>query len=195
MNKEKITKDEQAALRKQAEAELGGRAGDAEDLSFLSPEAKDHQLHELRVHQIELEIQNEELRRSQLELQAARDRYSNLYDFAPVGYFSIGEKDMISAANLTGCAMLGVERGSFIGSPFSHFIHMDDQDIYYLHRKKLFETKSPRSCELRLKRRDGSEFWAQLQCIVVRDGEGGLNLTQAAVSNIHERKISVKSSS
>ncbi|MCP4574997.1 MAG: PAS domain S-box protein [Deltaproteobacteria bacterium] len=185
MNKEKTTKDEKTEFRKQAEAELGGRPDKAED---LSPEAKDRLLHELRIHQIELEMQNDELRRSQLELEAARDKYSDLYDFAPVGYFSINEKGMISAANLTGSTMLGVERGSLIGSPFSHFIHMDDQDIYYHHRKVLLETKTPRSCELRLKRRDGSEFWAQLQCIVVRDGESGFDLIQTTVSNIDERK-------
>jgi PAS domain S-box-containing protein len=188
MNKEKITKDEKAELRKQAEAELGGRPEEGEDLSFMSPEAKDRMLHELRVHQIELEMQNDELRRVQSALEAARDKYSDLYDFSPVGYFSIGKKGMISGANLTGSAMLGVERGSLIGKPFSHFVHEDDQDLYYHHGKALFKTKSPRSCELRLKRRDGSEFWAQLQCIVVLDGEGGLNLIQAAVSNIHERK-------
>ena len=127
MTKDKNTGDEVSQLRKQAEAELGGRPDDTED---LSPEAKDHLLHELRVHQIELEMQNDELRRSQLDLEAARDKYSDLYDFAPVGYFSIGKKGMISAANLTGSTMLGVERGSLIGKPFSHFIHEDDQDLY-----------------------------------------------------------------
>ena len=185
MTKDKNTGDEVSQLRKRAETELGGRPDDTED---LSPEAKDHLLHELRVHQIELEMQNEELRRSQLELQAARDKYSDLYDFAPVGYFSINEKGMISAANLTGSTMLGVERGSLMGKPFSRFITVDDQDLYYHHGKRLFETKAPRSCELRLKRRDGSEFWAQLQCIVVRDSEGGFDRIQTAVIDIHERK-------
>jgi PAS domain S-box-containing protein len=188
MNKETTTKDEKAELRKQAEAELRGQPDKGEDLSFLSPEAKDRLLHELRVHQIELEMQNEELRRVQWELEAARDKYSDLYDFSPVGYFSIGKKGMISAANLTGCAMLGVERGSLIGKPFSHFVHEDDQDIYYHHRKRLLKTKSPRSCELRLKRKDGSQFWAQLQCIVVRDDEGGFDRIRTAVTDISEAK-------
>ena len=185
MNREKLTKDEEAELRKQAEAELGGQPDKGES---LSPKAEDRLLHELRVHQIELEMQNDELRRSQLDLKVALDKYSDLYDFAPVGYFSINPKGMISAANLTGSAMLGVERGSLMGKPFFRFIHKDDQDIYYLHCKKLFETKAPRSCEIRLKRRDGSEFWAQLQCVVDRDGEGGLSLIQAAVIDIHERR-------
>jgi two-component system, cell cycle sensor histidine kinase and response regulator CckA len=185
MNKEKITKDEQAALRKQAEAELGGRPDKAED---LSPEAKDQLLHELRVHQMELEMQNEELRRSQLALEAARNKYSDLYDFAPVGYFSINEKGMISAANLTGSTMLGVERGSLMGKPFSHFIHMDDQDLYYHHRKRLLKTKAPRSCELRLKRRDGSEFHARLDCMFTEDSESNSNRIRAALTDISEAK-------
>ena len=101
-------KDEKSELRKQAEAELVGRPDDAEDLSLLSSEAKDRLLYELRVHQIELEMQNAELRRMQLALEAARDKYSDLYDFAPVGYFTVNEKGMIAAINLTGASMLGM---------------------------------------------------------------------------------------
>ena len=142
---------------------------------------------DLHIHQIELEMQNEELRRSQLEFQAARDRYSNLYDFAPVGYFTIGEKGTILEANLPGAAMLGVERGSLRGEPFPLFVTGDTQDIFYLHHKKLLETKSPRTCELKLKNKDNTEFHAQLECLVVEDNEGHLN-SFAAVSNINERK-------
>jgi PAS domain S-box-containing protein len=83
-------------------------------------------------------MQNEELRRTHLELHAARDKYSDLYDFAPVGYFTISEKGMISDVNLTMCTMLGVERGLLAGNPFSHFINRDDQDIFYYHRKKTY---------------------------------------------------------
>ena len=142
---------------------------------------------DLHIHQIEMEMQNEELRRSQLELQAARNKYSDLYDFAPVGYFTIGEKGTILEANVPGAAMLGVERGSLRGEAFSRFVTRDTQDIFYLHRKKLLETKSPRTCELKLKNKDNTEFHAQLDCLVVEDNEGHLNCF-SAVSNINERK-------
>ena len=71
---------------------------------------------DLHIHQIEMEIQNEELRRAQLELEASRDRYSDLYDFAPVGYVTVSEKGSILHANLSCAAMLGVERSSLIGT-------------------------------------------------------------------------------
>ena len=145
-------------------------------------------IHELQVHQIELEMQNEELRRTQLELHAARDKYADLYDFAPVGYFSVSDKGLIEETNLTGAAMLGVERKNLIGQPFSRFITSDTQDIFYLHRKKLIETKTRQGYELRLMRKDGSQFYARLECIVVEDDEGNIKGFRSAVSDIVEQK-------
>ena len=116
-------------------------------------------LHELRVHQIELEMQNEELRRAQAELGAARARYFDLYDLAPVGYVTVSEKGLILEANLTAATLLGVARGSLIKRPMSKFILKEDHDIYYLHRKKLFETREPQECELRMGKEDGTVFW------------------------------------
>jgi len=143
---------------------------------------------ELHIHQVELEMQNEELRRAQLKIEASRNRYSDLYDFAPVGYITASEKGLIQEANLTICSMLGVERGSLIGKPFTHFIHEDDQDLYYHHRKRLLKTKPPRSCELRLKRSDGSEFHARMDCMFTEDGESNSNRIRAAVTDISEAK-------
>jgi PAS domain-containing protein len=77
---------------------------------------------ELRIHQVELEMQNEELRRAQLELAEARDRYIDLYDFAPIGYITISETGFILGVNLTGAKMLGIERGRLVGQPFSSFV-------------------------------------------------------------------------
>ena len=113
-----------------------------ENLEALSPEETRRTLHELRVHQIELEMQNEELRRAQAELDAARARYFDLYDLAPVGYCTVSEKGLILEANLTAATLLGVARGALVKQPFSRFILKEDQDIYYLHRKQLFETHS-----------------------------------------------------
>jgi PAS domain S-box-containing protein len=145
-------------------------------------------IEDLQIHQVELEMQNEELRQAQLELEAARDRYSNLYDFAPVGYFTIGEKGMILESNLTGATMLGVERGLLIGNPFTNFINRDDQDIFYHYRKKLIETKATQADELRLVKKDGSGFYAQLECIAAEDPSGNCSQLRMAVMDITARK-------
>ena len=144
-------------------------------------------IEDLQIHQVELEMQNEELRRAQLELEAARDKYSSLYDFAPVGYFTIDDKGIILEANLTLASMLGVERGLMIGKPFSRFVNRDDQDIYYLHRRKLFETQEPQVCEMRMVSKDGSQFWARMEAAVALDGEAQA-VCRAALSDITERK-------
>ncbi len=128
----------------------------------LSLEETRRMLHELRVHQIELEIQNEELRRAQEELEAARERYFGLYNLAPVGYCTLSEKGLIQGINLTAAALLGMARSELVKQPISRFILKEDQDIYYFHRKQLFETGEPQSCELRMVRPDGTSFWARM---------------------------------
>ncbi len=144
---------------------------------------------DLHIHQIELEIQNEELRQAQLELEASRDRYSHLYDFAPVGYFTLSEKGLIEEANLSCASMLGVERSSLIGKPFSRFICKDDQDVFYFHRKTLFEANAKQVCELRLVRKDRTQFHAQLESIVAKNPTGGIAQTQTTITDINERKL------
>ncbi|MEO8451334.1 MAG: GGDEF domain-containing protein, partial [Gemmatimonadota bacterium] len=111
------------ALRRRAE-EIARGKGDAvpEDLDGLAPTEARQMLHELRVHQIELELQNEELRRSQEALEVSRGRYFDLYDLAPVSYFTVTEQGLIQEVNLTGARMLGVVRGSLVDQPLSLFI-------------------------------------------------------------------------
>ncbi len=107
-----------------------------ENLQALSSEQTRRTLHELRVHQIELEMQNEELRRAQVELDAARSRYLDLYDFAPVGYCTVSEQGLILEANLTAASLLGVARSALVQQRLTSFILPEDEDIYYLHRKQ-----------------------------------------------------------
>ncbi len=145
-------------------------------------------IEDLQVHQIELEMQNEELRRVQQDLEKARDNYSDLYDFSPLSYFSLNEQGIILEANLTAAAMVGVERGLLIFRPFSDFIVRDDQDAFFLHRRKLYETKSRQTCELRIRKNQGSEFHAHLESIVVPDDKNNCNLIRTAVTDIHARK-------
>ncbi|MDY6853218.1 MAG: PAS domain S-box protein [Thermodesulfobacteriota bacterium] len=145
-------------------------------------------IEDLQIHQVELELQNDELQRIQLELEEARDRYFRLYDFAPIGYFTISDKGMILEANLTGAEMVHKERELLIGRPFFRFIHRDDRDLFYIHIQKLFRTKARQRCELRLLKLNGSEFYVQLESTVAHDLSGHTKCLWTAVSNIHERK-------
>ena len=150
-------------LRKRTEAEL---PAEPEQLDELSPEHVRQLVHELRTHQIELELQNEELRLAQQDLAAARDRYIDLYDFAPVGYLTVSTEGLIAEANLTAATMFGDERSRLIGRGLSTFIIKEDQDIYYRHRRELLQSGGRRSCELRLRRKNGDNdvFWARIEC-------------------------------
>ena len=159
-------------LRALAQAALEASSHDEDDLSRISPVDKEKLIHELQVHQIELKMQNEELRLIQGELEKTRDSYSHLYDFAPIGYFTVNQKGIIDEANLTIASMLGVERGALIGKPFSRFVLREDQDTFYKLRQRLMETEAPQSCELRLAKKDGQEFYARLGCTVSNKTRG-----------------------
>jgi PAS domain S-box-containing protein len=159
------------------------------DLEAMSHEETRQPLHELRVYQIELEMQNEELRRAQVELDVARARYFDLYDLAPVGYCTITEKGLILEANLTAVNLLGVSQSALTKQPISLFILKEDQDIYYLHRKQLFETGEPQECELRMLKKDETAFWAHLAATVAQ-GTDGAPVCRVVLSDITERKQS-----
>lgn len=179
--------DRTAALRQEAEEIANGRAT-ATPGHFVStsPESSEKIIHELRVHQIELELQNEELRRAQMELDAVRTRYFDLYDLAPVGYFTISTKGIIKEVNLTATTLLGVVREEMDGQPFSRFIFPEDLDIYYRHHQQLFACKEPHVCRLRLLRPHGSPFWARLEATVVQDDENGSQVCRVVLSDISE---------
>ena len=177
------------ALRTRAEALAGERAGERpEDLEAPPLQVALRALHELRVHQIELEMQNEELRRTQEELEVSRARYFDLYDLAPVGYVTLSEKGLILEANLTAAKLLGVARSALVKQPLSRFILPQDQDTYYLHRKALFETNAPQAWECRLLKKDGGPFWAQVEATTA-PGVDGVPVCRAVVSDITERKL------
>ena len=157
-------------------------------LEALGPEETGRLLHELRLHQIELEMQNEELRRAQEELEASRALYVDLYDFVPIGYVTVGETGLILGANLTAATLLGVSRDALTRQPLTRFILPGDWEIYNDHRKALSGTGVSQRCELRLLRPDGSSFWARLEATEAREGEGGLPVCRIVISDITERK-------
>ena len=122
-------------------------------------------VHELGVHQVELEMQNEELRRTELELTRSRDRFSDLYDFAPVGYLTINLEGTVLEANLTAAKMLGVVRNQLVAQPFSRFIEHNSQDNFYRHRRAVFSSGKPDTCELVLRRADRTGLPVHLESL------------------------------
>ena len=154
MNKKSNGQDR---LRKAAEEQLVRAPGPK------VPAARDL-LHELQVHQIELEMQNEELRGAQIALEESRDRYMELYDFAPVGYLTLSRKDMIDEINLTGAALLGADRGKLAHRRFAPFIARADRDRWDRHFLDVLESDGIKTCELAILRGNGSSFYAQLDC-------------------------------
>ena len=159
-------------------------------MDTLSPEEVRQTIHELRVHQIELNLQNEELRRSQAELQTSRALSSDLYERAPMGYLTLNEQELILQANRTATALLGVPRGQLVKQLLSRFIVPDDRDGYYLYRRHLLDPAQPRMCELRMVRPDGTKFWARLETVLGQDGEDQSPVNRVTLSDITERKRS-----
>jgi PAS domain S-box-containing protein len=155
--------------------------------SDISSEDVHKLVHDLQTHQIELELQNEELRRIQEELVESRDKYSDLYDCAPVGYLTIGEKGLILEANLTVTEMLGVERARLLNQPLSSFIIDDDQDVYFKYRRNLLVSQAGESCDVRMRTARGPS-WTSMKGVSVRDVEGIGSQIQLALTCIEERK-------
>lgn len=135
-------------------------------------EASWQTLHELHVHQIELEMQNEELRRTQAQVETARERYFDLYDLAPIGYCTLSSNGLILQANLTATQLLGVVRTELLKQPLTRFIVHDDQDVFYHLRTQLIATGEPQSCELQMRRAGGTVFWARLEGTTALDDTG-----------------------
>ncbi len=119
--------------------------------------------HELQVHQVELEMQNAELLEARDQREAMLEKYTDLYDFAPVGYFSIDEQGLISEVNLTGAALLGVERSRLIGRRLQHFLSPTSQPVFLSFLEKVFAEPGKHVCEVSLLNEDGTPFWANLQ--------------------------------
>ncbi|MCA1785134.1 MAG: PAS domain S-box protein, partial [Desulfobacteraceae bacterium] len=174
-----------AKLRKQAEEKADVMAPPS--LSVQTPEAIQQMVHDLRVHQIELTMQNEELRRAHAEIEVSQARLLDFYDLAPVGYITVSEKGLILESNLTAVTLMGVPRSAMVKQPISRFILKEDQDIYYRHRKNLFETGEPQICELRLVKPEGRIFWAHLSATAA-EGPNGAPVCRVMLNDITERK-------
>ncbi|MFA6224468.1 MAG: PAS domain-containing protein [Desulfomonilaceae bacterium] len=179
-------------LRGVAEEKLSKLQNATQNLEEKTPEEI---IHELQVHQIELEMQNEELRRVQLELEESRDNYQILYDFSPLGYFTLTHKGLVTEVNLTGAALLGMPRSKLIKRGFGRFVSPESEGQWYQYIVTVLGHAEKQSCDLTLKRADGSIIYARLESIRIEAlvREGGVQEEQPcqihmALMDITERK-------
>jgi PAS domain S-box-containing protein len=155
----------------------------------MSREEIQKAVHELQVHQIELEMQNEELRGAQGELNESRDRIADLYDSAPVGYLTLDSDAYVIEGNLTAAAMLGVERKKLVGRSFTRFVTRGAQDVFYFHQRAVLGAESKQLCELVLRGPESTTFHARMESISVPDPATGTRHCRSAIIDITEQKL------
>jgi len=169
------------SLREKAE-KLLVRAG--KNFPALEGPKAEELIHELQVHQIELEMQADELRRAYLLLEESRDKYLDLYEFAPLGYLMLTEKALVTDANLTAALLLGIERKKLIHARFGKCIAEHDTDTWHRYFLDVLKQREKCTCTLTLRRGDGSTFPARLESIRNTGREGGSPTIRVAVSDI-----------
>ena len=154
-------------LRDKAEAAFRAKSLQAAaNPATMSPEQT---LHELQVHQIELEMQNDELRQAQVQIETSRARYFDLYDMAPIGYCTVNAQGLVTEANVKAATMLGITRSTLVGQPITRFILPDDQDVYYLQQRRPLANGDTHRCELRLIVPEKPPIWVRIEAAAVAD--------------------------
>jgi PAS domain S-box-containing protein len=184
MKKKKSEPQQGRGLRQRAEKLLHSRMPEAED---LAPAEVPKLLHELRVHQIELEMQNDALRQSQVDLEASRARYADLYDFAPVGYLTLDEAGLILEANLTAARQLGIPRSHLLNRPFPLLAAREDRAYLRRHIRQVYQNQERQSTEIRLALKERGEFFVLVDSIFIQDG-AGKGLCRTSFTDITPRK-------
>jgi two-component system, cell cycle sensor histidine kinase and response regulator CckA len=180
-DKPKIS-DDPAELRRRAELRLSGQ-------QKKTPVNRTHadnerQVYELEVHQIELEMQNEELREARERMEALLEKYADLYDFAPVGYLTLDQQGDICEANLAGARLLGTARSALVRRRFGLFVSVADAPAFAAFLQKIFESKRRQSCDLALMVEGRPQLEVELEAIAFESGQG----CRVAVTDITERK-------
>lgn len=171
-------------LRADAEASINLLPTTAPKLS-----AKAKLLHELQVHQVELEMQNEQLRQSQTALEEARDRYINLYEFSPIGYLTINTDGLITEINLKAADMLGVARQKLIHNRFALFITDQDKDRWHRHFVQIRnnQDENEQALDIALERANGLTLNAHVSCLLVKNVDNALTF-RLALTDISKLK-------
>ena len=175
--------DENDKLRKKAEELIQNRSY-KNNSGF---ELEDY-VHELRVHQIELELQNEELRESQIKLENSQREYFDLYNFAPVGYFTLDKDGIILKVNIEGSALLNIERVKLYNNAFIRFVPVDQRNKFHHHINNALEIGTKQTLELKLQKREDNPFYAYLETITVKDENGNFKEFRITVTDIQNLK-------
>ncbi len=173
-------------LRRRAETRLrsrSGKRGAAVKARNVDADAE-RLLQELQVHQVELEMQNTELQAARDRMETLLENYTDLYDFAPVGYFSLDDAGRILEVNLTGAALLAVERSRLIRRLLPHFVVPTSQPTFLTLLKRTFAGPGKQVCEAELRNEDGVTFWADLQAVPAVSLRGAGKWCRVAVSDI-----------
>ena len=145
-------------------------------------------VHELQVHQIQLEMQNEALKLAKLETEDVLAKYSDLYDFAPMGLFAFDERGKIQEINLAGAKLLGAERRNLIERHFQQFVAPKDRPSFGEFCKKAFEASSKQTCELNLLKDGEPTVYVRIEGIVSDDGSLNRRQCRIAAIDITERR-------
>jgi diguanylate cyclase (GGDEF)-like protein/PAS domain S-box-containing protein len=182
MDKKATQPSDLSKLHRRAEHQVV--SGSKQISESMTPAKVSKMMHDLETHQIELEMQNEELCRVQDELVDMRDQYTELYDHAPIGYFTTDRHGIISQSNLTFGEMLEAPRSSLVKRRLSEFITEDSQDDYYKNRRIVLTTMAQQSCELCLRTTTGREIWVRLDSIGVENPNGECNQIRSVLSDI-----------
>lgn len=170
----KATNQSSAAseLRRHAEEQFGAHSVALNP--SRSEEASQRLVHELEVHKIELEMQNEELNHERAErekMESLLGTYSELYDFAPVGYFTLDRDEIIRAVNLTGCSILGVVRSSLIGRRFGLFVTVETRPLFAELLVKVFSGLAKQDCEVELLNAAHLPLFVQIEAVSTASGQ------------------------
>ncbi|MEI7989705.1 MAG: PAS domain S-box protein, partial [Chloroflexota bacterium] len=139
---------------------------------------------ELHIHQIELEMQYEELRVAQAEVEAGLERYTELYDFAPLGYFTWGRDGKILQVNLRGASLLGMERANLVGRLLGFFVSQDTRPLFTTFLERMFSSREKESCEVTLQLENKTHLHVRIEAVISKNGEE----CNAAITDITERE-------
>jgi PAS domain S-box-containing protein len=145
-------------------------------------------LHELQVHQLELEMQNDELRRVQDMLELEKNRYTSLFEYSPVGYLLMDKEGLIFEANQTFCTFMDVSKNGVVNKKFRDFLQSESQDIFYFHLRDLLETAKTSSCTLHLKHPSNGLLWMKMESKIFYSKQESQYIIQSSLSDVSEAK-------